>query len=416
MTKLFDFNDIPVVDTHVHTPLRWESEDNFLALGERDYLRVTDQILPLDREKGLRAKVLAEVREQSRSRPAATSILHYYQDRYKLGYSDRPSVDRFVRDSIKKLGPAVYTLDVFKNEKIRWVLADQSFSPDASKRETDAYPSAMTKWTFPLAGIIQPTWALERKMENLDEAVRAVKNMVRLTRKNGCSGFKSIQGYFRDFYLEDVDEGDAERAYKLLKRAKPSTFITSPAKVPIYATKPLATALRSYQDFALKQAFSEAGKLQAPVLIHAAVGEVPQLKPWNNDPSGLYSIFDNSQIQRSNTQFVILHTGFPAHHVVTSIITQYPNVSVDLSWVSHASILTHSILFEYLTIAPHQKVMHGSDGSHPDVIAFAARSTRKSLSLIAQWFKENYGWSETEVTALAEAVLYKNAERIFGTV
>jgi len=67
-----------------------------------------------------------------------------------------------------------------------------------------------------------------------------------------------------------------------------------------------------------------------------------------------------------------------------------------------------------LAVAPPQKVLHGSDGSHPDVIAFAAWSTKKSLSMIARWLSENYGWTEDEVTELAEAVLYDNAERMFG--
>jgi predicted TIM-barrel fold metal-dependent hydrolase len=414
MPKFLDFTDIPVVDAHVHTPVRWESEDNILGLGENDYFRVAGQILPPNTDKRLQTKVLKEVRDHSRSRPAATSILHYYRDKYRLNTVDRRSVDRFVRNSIKKLGARPYMLDVFKGEKIRWVLVDQSHYPGVPEKKSDAYPDPMIKWTFPLANIVQPIWAFERKLESLDEAVNAMKNMLKLARKNGCSGFKSIQGYFRDFYLEDVNETDAEKAFKLLRRVKPKSFIDSPAKVPVYSTKPQVIALRNYQDFLLKEAFSEAGGFQTPILIHVAVGEVPQLKPWNNDPSGLYSIFDNKQIQKCNTQFVLLHTGFPAHHAISSIITQYPNVSVDLSWVSHATIFTHTILFEYLTIAPLQKVMHGSDGSHPDVIAFAARSTKKSLSLISQWLAENYGWSESEVTELAEAVLYKNAERIFG--
>ena len=296
------------------------------------------------------------------------------------------------------------------------MLADQSYYPDVSEQKLGVYPNDMTKWTFQIANIIQPTWAQDNRFESLDSAISAVKRIMRTARNNGCSGFKSIQGYFREFYLEDVDESEAEESYRVLKKSKPTSFLDSPAKVPLYKNKRDQIALKRYQDFFLKTAFCAAGEMRTPMLIHVAVGEVPQLKPWNNDPVGLYSIFENKEIEKSNAQFVLLHTGFPAHHIVSSIITQYPNVAVDLSWMSHATVLTHAILAEYLAVAPPQKILHGSDGSHPDVIAFAARSTKKSLSMIARWLSENYGWTAEEVTKLAEAVLYQNAERIFGKI
>ena len=107
-------------------------------------------------------------------------------------------------------------------------------------------------------------------------------------------------------------------------------------------------------------------------------------------------------MRRAGTKFLLIHTGYPAHHIVSSLISQYPNVYVDLSHYSvDVSWLNAGILAEYLSLSSPNKVMHGTDTAHPDVTAFGAHNTRVGLAKYAEWLYEVEHWSDSEITDLA---------------
>ncbi|MFI5421210.1 MAG: amidohydrolase family protein, partial [Nitrososphaerales archaeon] len=270
------------------------------------------------------------------------------------------------------------------------------------------------KWTYPIAPILQPDWTKQRKLASAREVADDARKILAQARKNGCSGIKSTQAYFRDFDLTDISEDQAEEALKTLEKIKPYTYFENAVLFPVYKEPEAIRALKVYQDYLLRNIFMEAGKQNLVTVIHTAVAVHPALKPWLNDPVKLYSIFDNDDVRRAGTKFLLIHTGYPAHHIVSSLISQYPNVYVDLSHYSvDVSWLNAGILAEYLSLSSPTKVMHGTDTAHPDVTAFGAHNTRVGLAKYAEWLYEVEHWSDSEITDLAELVMYKNADKLF---
>lgn len=375
-----------------------------------------DELMPHTMaDEELRRNIKTGVVRQSETRPNWTSIRHYLAKSYGLSSADADSLEQFLNRSIRSIGVTEHAARTFARERISWVLVDHSMETIGPNSKMKEFPEGKKKWTHPITHLLLPKWAEESSAETAGDAAAAVVADLRIAKKNGCSGFKSHQAYFRDLALADVSEDEATEALRLLKKNPPKCFHRFPVLTPNYESGSVeAEALRKYQDFILKTIFCEAGRMRVPMLIHIAATLTPSLKTWNNDPAKLYTVLDNDDVRRTGTTFFLLHTGFPEHHKITSLISQYPNVYVDLSWISCNTLYVCKILDEYLSIASSTKVTHGSDTSNVDLTAYAAHNTRMALSQFAAKLQNEYSWSEGEIYELAENVLYKNADRIFG--
>jgi hypothetical protein len=414
-TKVFDFSEIPIVDTHVHGPMRGASKGELFALDDAWYSQFADRLLPVgESDPRLHSLIQSEVKIQMETRPSATSRFHYIAETHGFKRSNRDELENDIVNTINAEGIKNYSNKIFERERVKWVLVDHSFLTKDPASKMDDFPDGKKKWTYPIAHILQPDWAKERKLESAREVATDAKKILQHAKKNNCSGIKSTQAYFRDFDLSNVSEDEAERALMILKRSKAFAYFENPTRFPVYDKPEAIEALKAYQDFLLKEIFVEAGKLGLVVVIHVAVSVHPALKPWLNDPTKLYSVLDNNDVRRANTKFLLIHTGYPHHHIVSSLISQYPNVYVDLShYAVDVSRLNTGILSEYLSISSPTKVMHGTDSAHPDIIAFGAHNTRIALAKFAEWLYDIEHWSESEITSLAEQVMYKNADRLF---
>ena len=152
-----------------------------------------------------------------------------------------------------------------------------------------------------------------------------------------------------------------------------------------------------------------------PVLIHIASALHPALTPEYNNPIGLYSVLANEQIREAGTTFIILHTGYPLHHQVATILSQFPNVYADVSFFSQYPAILEEALRTFLQLAPPQKVMHGSDSnSMVEVMAYSAYNTKRILSKVLNDFTKDYEWTEAQCLSTARMVLSENAKRIFN--
>ncbi len=405
------------MDMHVHGPLGGNSPGGLFGLTSGWYEYFVNGLLPEDvRDEKIRAELLAAVIRSHETRPTWLAVRHYeerfYRERKKS--SGRPlssdQLEQRVIRAVNKAGITRFAERAFQRENIEWVLVDHSSLTYEPRSMMEDFPEGKKKWTHPIVQLLQPEWAHENGLQDISSIVSEVKRDLHVAKENGAVGYKSTQAYFRDFDLSDVNEEDAQKALEILRKYKPERYEDFKGlKIPIYGSVEGERALKTYQDFLLKNIFAEAGRLHAIVLIHVAVWVTPTLKPKYNDPNKLYSIFDNDSIRRANTQFVLLHTGYPENHKISSIITQYPNVYVDLSC---PTLLEESILGEFMRMASPTKIMHGSDGDHPEYIAYAANNTRECLSEICKWYYEKQHFSKSECYDMAELVLYKNADRL----
>ena len=408
----FDFSEVPVIDTHVHGPISRKIKELF-GLGDKWYDYFVEQLLPPGKSEDPSLK--KEVALQMETRLATTSLFHYLSESYGVRAGSRKALENEIASKIKRLGIREFTRQSYSREKIKWVLVDHSFVTLEPKPKMDDFPADRTKWTHTITHMIQPEWAVKRDLFEIETIVSEIDKDLRIAKSNNCSGLKSLQAYFRDFSLVDVSEEEATRALELLRKARPKLYINQPTRYPVFEKSDEIRALKTYQDFMLRRIFCTAGKLKIPMVLHTAVSVAPQLKPWFNDPRKMYSIFDNEEIRRARTQFLLIHTGYPEYHIVSSLISQYPNVFVDLSHYSvDLSYLNSKILGEFLSIASPRKIMHGSDTTHPDLTAFGAHNTRVALEQMANWLFDVEHWTKNEITEVAELILFKNAERLFG--
>src|SRR5262249_5990892 len=140
-------------------------------------------------------------------------------------------------------------------------------------------------------------------------------------------------------------------------------------------------AFRTYQDYVLKHMFVKVGQLDKVMVIHTAVALHPLLRPQLNDPSGMASILSDGEVNRAHTRFLFIHTGYPSHHVMASMVSQFPNISIDLSFFSHFPFVMEETLRTLLALVPPQKVLHGGDsGSIGEQLAYCAHNLRLSLA------------------------------------
>lgn len=410
----FEFSDLPIVDTHVHGPMTGRESGALFGLSPDWYSDFANSLMPKgSTDKKLLKEKHKDVVNQFETRTSSISRFHYLRELYRLRSTDKEDVEKSIVNHVLEIGIRRYAERAFSKERIKWVLVDHTRLTREPHSEMHEFPDGM-KWTHPIVHMLMPDWAVSKKAETASSVAQAIDSDLKTAKSNGCSGLKSTQAYFRDFHLEDVDEDEANKALRLLKRGRPKSYTENPIRYPIYEKREERESLRAYQDFLLKRIFCKSGELSMPVLIHTAVSVHPQLKPWLNDPSKLYSVFDNDSVRRANTKFLLIHTGYPMHHIVSSLISQYPNVFTDLSHYSKdLPFLNTQILSEFLSISSYTKVMHGSDGSHPDIMCYAAHNTRIALAQLAKWLYDVEHWSREEIRTLAEHVLYKNADSLF---
>jgi predicted TIM-barrel fold metal-dependent hydrolase len=160
--------------------------------------------------------------------------------------------------------------------------------------------------------------------------------------------------------------------------------------------------------------FVKAGSLDRPIVIHTAVALHPALRPQLNDPRGMSSILADADVVRAGTRFLFIHTGYPSHDAMAAMASQFPSVSVDLSFFSHFPGVLEETLRTLLAIVPPHKIMHGSDsGSVPEDPAYCAHNLRVALARLLNDYRSSYGWSESDCSKIATAVMNENARRFF---
>ncbi len=127
----------------------------------------------------------------------------------------------------------------------------------------------------------------------------------------------------------------------------------------------------------------------------------------------LRHVFLDDEVKRVETQFLLIHTGYPYHHFVAAMLSQFPNVYTDLSFYSKFPGVLEETLRAFLSLAPSQKVMHGSDSNNvPEEIGYCAWNVRHVLAKILDDFHRNYGWTEEDCSEIANNVLHRNAKRL----
>ncbi|HKU14339.1 MAG TPA: amidohydrolase family protein [Steroidobacteraceae bacterium] len=303
-----------------------------------------------------------------------------------------------------------YINAIFAREKIATVVlqaAEPAPSPPATLIPADRYV-----WTTVASELTRINWAKERGLTTLADVRAAIDKTMEVAVERGCRGFKSMAAYYRPLAVSKPTQSEAEAAMKRVLAATPQS--TGVQNQPIYADAATNAALTTYEDFLFRHVFAKAGALERPMIIHSAVALHPSLRVDFNDPRPLAAVFSDPDMQRARTDFILIHAGYPSTDVVAAFISQFANVYADVSFYSKYPGALLQIYRSLLALGPSSKIMHGSDAnSVPEEIGYCAWNTRAVLAKVLSEYRESFGWTQDDITSMAQNVMHRTARKLF---
>ncbi|MEI9849903.1 MAG: amidohydrolase family protein [Sphingomonas sp.] len=410
MAGTLDLSGLDIVDTHMH-PLtrslisqsyaRQAAEFGDLAVPAGDY----------PEHDALQADARAGGRELVWGAPRRTGYFNYIARNYGVP----ATMAGFDSVTSKHIGSDAdftrYIRSVLDRERISTVVlqaAEPAPAPPATLIPADRYV-----WTTVASDMARLSWAKAQGLTELADVLAAIDRTMETAVANGCRGFKNASAYYRPFGLTRPGKAQAAAAFKLLQGAQPSG---TTVRDQLYYDDPAAAAAQTaYEDYLFKYIYIKAGKLERPVIIHTAVALHPSLRTDFNDPRPLYGVFVDPDVQKAQTKFLLIHAGYPAHHVVGAFISQFANVFVDVSFFSKYPGALLDIYRTLLSLGPSEKIMHGSDSNTvPEELGYCAWNTRAVLAKVLTEYRDSFGWTQADIGAMAENILHKNARKLFG--
>jgi predicted TIM-barrel fold metal-dependent hydrolase len=259
--------------------------------------------------------------------------------------------------------------------------------------------------------MIQPDWAKERNAADLDQVLSLIEEELEECVKNGCSGLKSVIGYYRTLNIENVGEDVAKKAFENLIKKKPVEYLhfpssASPALAPVYEDPLDNKDLKLYQDFLLKRLLIRAGELGLCYLFHTGFERA------DGNPLQLSTILEHEEV-RTKTKIILLHTGYPFHAQTAIMAYKHPNVYAEVSWLMGWPEIYRDILKTFLEITPSQKILYGSDATGVvERFGWCAWLFRKLLTEVLEQFIQKDGWSQEECLEVSKRILNENAKNI----
>nr|WP_232307092.1 amidohydrolase family protein [Sphingomonas sp. Y57] len=400
-----DLREIEAIDAHTH-------ERTFLTASKSNavYARgFADGGLPpgqFPEKDALRDRLIPAYAAHWEQMPPQVGLRNYIARTYGV----EPTRDNLDAVIARHPDATVYYREKMDYERIAAVVL-QSESTDPVRPKA-LFPDDRFVWTFSIGPLIQPGWARDRGITEIDAFKKALLDVVTTCATNGCRGIKLPIAYYRPISFRKVSRADADRALKIALAATPSAFIEG--RAPIYDDDKITAALWAYEDYLLNALFVHAGELGLNIIIHVCVALNTLLRADWNDPRGLYHTFTDAAVQAAGTRFVLIHSGYPYHHHVASFISQFPNVYTDLSYISHHPGTLEEVLRVFLGLAPSDKIMHGSDFSGPEAFAYSVDNERRILAKVLADYRDHYGWTDRDCERMARNVLSGTARKVFN--
>ena len=272
---------------------------------------------------------------------------------------------------------------------------------------TTFVPRERFVWTCPFVPMIHPEWAAAAHLSELQDVVSKIEQSMEKAVSNGCVGFKNAAAYYRPLGIGMVGAKDAEAAFKSLVTATAAGHVAQNA--PYYKEPALNAALRTYQDYLLKRIFVKAGEVDQPIIIHTAVALHPALRFEFNNPLPLYDVFQDNDIRKAATRFVLIHTGYPT-------ITAWPRCSASFPTSLPTCPSTRSFLACWRRHTARswrwrrqEGLVHGSDSNRirGDGLLRLEHTARAGAGLTD--YRTYYGWTQDDVNRMANNVMHATA-------
>ncbi len=344
----------------------------------------------------------------------------------KLVLQEAYGVEQVTRQSLEDVAgqlagrdPAYY-LQVLRDAGIRAVIADMLFPPPW-ERQVRYYGNPVLKefleGQFPLPDIWHPVFNLpyfhEIRLREFIDFVAALSNssitsladyeeaifgLIKRSQELGVIALKDQSAYRRVIAYDLPTRGDAERLFNKL-------LIDPRSQLAWPEAKPL-------DDYLFHQFMRFARELHLPVQIHTGHLANIRNRVEQANAAHLAPVLE----LHAQVQFDLFHGNWPYMGDLLFLGKNYPNVALDLCWVTMIDpMYAQELLKRAVMTLPHTKIF-GFGGDYFVAPEFSVAHLRLAREVIASALADlvESGWlEEEEAIRLAADWLYNNPNRFY---
>ena len=296
---------------------------------------------------------------------------------------------------------------------------------DANAR-ADWYPVVLHKYgniqmILRVQGEEPDPFAVDRRyfapLINFDEWIRAAEPEERkhvAGKVGGEAGTLNEYLAAMDLAFEQARERKAVGAKSLLAYRRPLNYARpedSEVETLFGRRNLTERELHAVEDFLMHAIAERAGRYNFPFQIHVGYGS------WqSNITAGANPLLLNSLIEsHRQTQFVLLHGGYPFIGEMATLAKNHPNVYIEAGWLAYiAPAAYRRAMGEWLDSVPMNKILaFGADCLHIEQTLGALILTRRQITRALMDKITESDWSESLALECATRLLYRNAVELY---
>jgi len=242
-----------------------------------------------------------------------------------------------------------------------------------------------------------------RTIRSIDHIIDVIDTQFEQWKAEKRVALKTSDAYIRTIYFEDSTRADAERVMNRIH-----TLI----KHPNFPDTISFAEARPYENFIFHRILERAEEYGIPVIIHTGIQAYIQNEIANSRAALLTNLFR----KYTKLHFHLLHSSYPWMGEAACIAKQFPNVSLDLTWVQ--VIVPEGAregLSHMLDMVPVNKI-HGFGGDYlvPVNVWGALEVARENIAHVLAGKVETGFMTETQALDIAQKLLNRNAQEIFN--
>lgn len=357
------FEEIPLVDDHVHPPLSAAGERplaSFFSEAGEDPLVVAQTPYTLFYRRALRE---------------LAGLLHSQPDEASVCAA---------RDA---LGPAGYLRLLVSDANIEMLLVDEGYPPQGTLGVDEMAASAGCA----ARRILRLETLAESLFAQAESPVTLSRLMLdHLEHAPSFVALKTIIAYRCGLAVAEPETGEAEAAFRQARsQGKDHPRLTS----------------RPLLNYLLLRALEWAADCGVPVQFHSGYGD-RDLDLLLASPAHLRPLLENPRY--AGLKVVLLHASYPYTRDASYLASVYANVYVDWSEANPmlTPVMLQRVLEELLALAPYTRLLYGSDAwGVPDWLWLGARAGRAALAAVLA--------DEPDADAIAHRILRDNARELY---
>jgi uncharacterized protein len=255
-------------------------------------------------------------------------------------------------------------------------------------------------------------------ISDLDEYVAWVRGCILKYKESGCVALKIPIAYDRGLDFCEVETDQACEAFSRLAAGSSKTLtraesLVFPKNAPVnFSTKSITNAnpedVKTFQDYLFFQLCRIASEVNLPLQIHTGMGQ-----GFRTNALQLREAIQTF----SETQFVLLHCSYPWIEDMSLLVTSYPNVYPDLSWVPVISTqAATNLIHELVERSTIDRICWGCDTWTPEESYGSLLALCHVLALtFAKKITDGY-CSLQDAFQFIDHVLFNNAHQLYKPV